>query len=111
MGIAMEIARIAVEEAERHNARRVSVLALAVGRWSGVEPETLRFVLGIVCEDSILKGCEVKVEVIEPTFDCIDCGEKFIAEGRFDPCPKCGGAGGPLVAGDELNISHLEVED
>jgi hydrogenase nickel incorporation protein HypA/HybF len=111
MGIAIEIAKIAREEAEKNSAIKVTLLALKVGRWSGVEPETLRFALGAVCEETILEGCKIEIEITEPTFNCEDCGNTFIAEGHFDPCPHCGSAGGPLICGDELTITHLEVDD
>ncbi len=111
MGIALEIARIALDEADKANAKKVTLLALKVGRWSGVEPETLRFALGAVCEESILEGCTIEIDFTEPTFNCEDCGKTFIAEAHFDPCPYCGSAGGPLICGDELTITHLEVDD
>ncbi|MBC7908848.1 MAG: hydrogenase maturation nickel metallochaperone HypA, partial [Rhodospirillaceae bacterium] len=29
---------------------------------------------------------------------------------RFDPCPKCGGFGLAVTAGEEMRIKELEVE-
>jgi hydrogenase nickel incorporation protein HypA/HybF len=77
-----------------------------------VEPETLRFALETLSEDfEQLKGCRVEIETVEPTFHCDRCAEPFVAEGYFDPCPRCGGPGGALVGGDEMLLTSIEVED
>ncbi len=109
-GIALEVLKIAAEEAQKNDALKVLAISVKVGRWSGVEPQTLEFALGAVSEGTIAEGCKVVIEVIEPTFDCHDCGEPYEAETRFDSCPRCGGPGGALVSGDELHISELEIE-
>ena len=110
MGIAMEVLRIAEEEARAAGAGRVLGLKLRVGRWSGVEPEALRFSLDALTEGTLLEGCRVELVSVEPEFACSDCGGRFRAEGHRDPCPVCSGAG-VLVAGDEFTLAQLEVDD
>lgn len=111
MGIAAEVARIARQEAEAAGASRVVALRLRVGRWSGVEPESLRFALEAVGEGTPLAGCRVEIEAVEPTFACPGCGREYPGSGYFDPCPGCGALGAGLVAGDELSLAEIEVED
>ncbi|PLX39794.1 MAG: hydrogenase maturation nickel metallochaperone HypA [Deltaproteobacteria bacterium] len=111
MGIATEISRIVLEEAERGGGGRVKSISLTIGRWSGVEVETLRFAMEVVAEDTSLAGAELKIEVVEPTFKCAECGKEFIAESRLTPCPECESMAGDMVAGDELAIKEIEVED
>lgn len=112
MGIAMEVAKLAEEEARRNGASRVECLCLRVGKWSGAEPETLRFALeSISGEFEILAGSRVEIETVEPTFSCTACGARYVAESYFDPCPTCGSDAGELVGGDELLLASIEVED
>jgi len=111
MGIAAEISRIVLDEAERGGGGRVNSISLTIGRWSGVEIETLRFAMEVVAEETGLDGVELKIEVVEPTFKCSDCGREFIAESRLTPCPSCGSMAGDMVAGDELAIKEIEVEE
>ena len=112
MGIAMEVAKLAEEEARRNGAAKVECLYLRVGRWSGAEPETLRFALETIAGDfEMLAGSRVEIETVEPTFKCSACAVPFVAESYFDPCPACGGGGGELVGGDELLLTGIEVED
>jgi len=111
MGIAAEVARIAGQEAEEAGAKRVLALRLRVGRWSGVEAESLRFALQAVGEGTSLEGCRVEIEAVEPTFACPGCHRQYPGTGYFDPCPHCGALGAELVAGDELSLAEIEVED
>ncbi|GAB4270175.1 MAG: hydrogenase maturation nickel metallochaperone HypA [Deferrisomatales bacterium] len=111
MGIAMEVARLAQEEARAAGASRVVGMRLRIGRWSGVEVESLRFALGAVTEGTALEGCAVEVDVVEPTFACGACGERYRGEGYLDPCPACGGYGAELIAGDELTLAEIEVDE
>jgi len=111
-GLAIEIANLALEALlEDQAAGKVKALHLKVGRWSGVEPETLSFALGVVMDGTELEGAKVEIELIEPTFDCASCGRRFTAENRFDLCPFCGGAPGAMVGGEELMLTHLDLED
>lgn len=111
MGIALEVARLVEEEARRAGAVRVGRAGLRVGRWSGVEVESLRFALEVVAEGTLLEGWAVDVEIVEPTFRCRECGETYVGEGYLDPCPRCAARGAELVAGDELTLARIEVED
>lgn len=111
MGIAMEVLRIARDEARAAAGGRLLGLKLRVGRWSGVETESLRFALTALTDDTDLHGCRVEIEAVEPTLRCAGCGRTFAAESYFDPCPGCGGAGSELASGDELTLAELEVDD
>ena len=111
-GLALEIAEIAMETLKNcPGPCKAESLHLKVGRWSGVEPETLAFALEVVCHGTELEGVRAEIEVVEPTFICSACGECFSPETRFDSCPKCGGAPGKMTGGDEFILTHIEVED
>ncbi len=115
MGIAMEVLRIAVEAAGPAvgpgDGPRIRTLKLRVGRWSGVEPESLRFSLEVVSEGTRFEGGQLEIELVEPEFSCGSCARSYRAEGYLDPCPFCGGSAEALVAGDELVLSEIEVEE
>lgn len=111
MGIALEVARLAEEEARSAGASRVTRLGLRIGRWSGVEVTSLRFALDVVGEGTMLEGCAVAIETVEPTFACRACEVTYVSEGYLDPCPHCGGVGAKMVSGDEMTLAEIEVED
>lgn len=116
MGIAMEVARIAREEALSRGATRVTALRVRVGGWSGVDPASLRFSLETLVSPQVsdpgdlLLGCRVDLDLVAPEFLCPACGLRYGAPGYLDACPRCGGVGAGLVAGDELFLAEIEVE-
>jgi hydrogenase nickel incorporation protein HypA/HybF len=110
MGVAMEVIRIAQQEAMSAGTGRIVGMKVRVGRWSGVEAETLRFSLNALTEGTALQGCRMELLLVEPQFACSRCGSRYRGESYLQPCPECGG-GGALVAGDELTLAELEVED
>ncbi len=110
-GIAMEVLRIADESLSGRPVRRVTALRLTVGRWSGVEPEALRFALEALSAGSRFDGCRVEISVVDPRFRCDACGEEYAGEHYLEPCPSCGQTAGALVAGDEMTLDAIEVEE
>ncbi|MBI5016650.1 MAG: hydrogenase maturation nickel metallochaperone HypA [Deltaproteobacteria bacterium] len=117
MGIALEVARIAREEAASQGGARVTALRVRVGGWSGVDPESLRFSLETLVSptaaepDDLLSGCRIDLDLVAPEFSCPGCGLRFAASGYLEACPACGADGAELVAGDELSLVELELED
>lgn len=111
MGLAAEIIRIAEAEAEVAGGGMVSVLRMRIGEWAGVEAESLRFALEVLGEGTLLAGCRVEIERVEPRFRCGACGATYAGDGYFAPCSGCGAGGGELVQGDELTVAELEVEE
>lgn len=111
-GLAMEIARIAVETLEASGASgKIASLHLNIGRWSGVDPSALTFALEALADGTELEGAKVVIETVEPTFVCAACGVEYVAKDRLDPCPACGGLAGEMTGGDEMTLTHIEVED
>jgi len=111
MGLAAEILRIAEAEAESAGGGAVTVLRLRIGAWAGVEAESLRFALEVLGDGTRLAGCRVEIERVAPLFRCGACHETYGGDGYFAPCSRCGAGGGELVAGDELTVAELEVEE
>lgn len=78
MSLALEICRIAEERVGTASLGRVREVGVTVGTDSGVEPECLEFMLGVLLGDPPFSGARVAMQV---------------------------------VAGGDLRVSYLEVED
>jgi len=68
-------------------AARVVGLRLRVGRWSGVEPESLHFCLEALTDDTELNGCRLGHQMVEPEFQCGQGMQRYPATANFVPCP------------------------
>ncbi len=109
LGIANEILGVAVSEADRHGAKKVSSIRLRVGVLRAVVPENLSFLFGHVARGTVAEGAALEIEEEPVRVECPSCG---IADVRSIPweCPKCRGAGISATGGDSLEIVSLEID-
>jgi len=104
------ILSLALNEAARIGAARVTRIRLKTGEWSTFEPDCLRFYFGILAAGTRAEGAELDVDVIPARFVCEACGIEYSpAHGRFT-CPTCFAARGKLISGREFYVDSLEVE-
>ncbi|NCA86109.1 MAG: hydrogenase maturation nickel metallochaperone HypA [Clostridia bacterium] len=108
--IAVNIVDIAVEHAEKANARRVNEVELEIGELSGVVYEAMETAMEAAIKDTLLEGAEVKIIRIAGRGHCSDCGKEFGLANLFDPCPECGAFNPEVLAGKELRIKSINVD-
>ena len=110
ISVAQSILDVAAASLREHAFRRVLSVCLRIGPISGVDPEALRFAMGVVTEGTPLAGAELVIETPSVRFRCSDCAHEFSAEEVQFSCPSCSGTRIKLISGDELEIVNLEVE-
>lgn len=109
-GIALEIARISLEEASRHGPGRVSRVGVTVGVLRGIVPETLRYLFAHAVAGTPAEGADLAIEEEPVLLSCPGCGE--VPSDRFAPdCPRCGGILSGVRGGESLSLSFLEIEE
>jgi hydrogenase nickel incorporation protein HypA/HybF len=102
--------------------RRVTSVQLRLGRLRQVVPGSLSFYFEIVGRDTPTDGARLDLELVEGRLRC-DCGaewdpapspaeseDELVLVPQFR-CPGCGQGGGEVVAGEELEVESIEVED
>ena len=106
----LSVASAVVDTVLRHaEERRVLVVNLRVGTLRQVVPDSLAFYWDIVSRDTLAEGARLDQVVVPARMRCAGCAAEFEPELMFR-CPACGGAG-EVVAGDELEVDSIEVED
>jgi hydrogenase nickel incorporation protein HypA/HybF len=90
--------------------RRVSRVLLEIGKLSGVIPGAVAFCFDIVAQGTPVAGAALDIREIEGRARCRDCGAEFAAATLFSPC-LCGSRNCERLAGEELNIKAIEIED
>ena len=105
----LSIAGAVVDTALKHAAgRRVKVVTVRAGALRQVVPESLEFYFGFVTRDT---GCEgARLELIEVPARLRCCGQEWQMDFPDFRCAACGGAA-RIVAGDELEVESIEVEE
>ena len=109
LGIANEILDVALFEADRHAARKVTSIRLRVGVLRAIEPENLSFLFEHLARGTPAEGALLEI-VEEPIrVECPSCGitevRSFTAE-----CPRCREPGVSLAGGDSLSILSLDID-
>jgi hydrogenase nickel incorporation protein HypA/HybF len=108
----LSVAGAVLQTVERHAAGRpVTHVCLRVGGLRQVVPDSLTFywsvvTRGTVCEDARLECVEVDIRL-----HCSDCGEDWTPDWAAFRCPACGSAQVTVVAGEELEVDYIEVEE
>jgi hydrogenase nickel incorporation protein HypA/HybF len=106
----LSVASAVVDTVLRHaEDRRVLVVNLRVGTFRQVVPDSLAFYWDIVSRDTLAAGARLEQVVVPARMRCAECADEFEPELMFR-CPACGGAG-EVVAGDELEVDSIEVEE
>jgi hydrogenase nickel incorporation protein HypA/HybF len=109
LGIASEILDIAIAEAERHRAKKVSEIRLRIGVLRAIEPEHLSFLFGHIAHDTPADGAKLSIEEVPVRVECESCGV-FEVRSRVWECPKCKGSSISTKGGDDLDIISLDIE-
>lgn len=90
--------------------RRVTRVTLEIGKLSGVMADAIAFCFDIVAQDTPLAGAALDIRLIDGRARCRDCSAEFAVETLYTPCP-CGSRHTERLAGEELNIKAMELED
>ena len=108
LSIALSIINLAIKEAEKSNATRVS--ELEIGEMAGVNIEALEFSMSIAMQNTILEGAKVRIVEIRSLAVCRDCKTRFSPVSMFDPCPRCYSHEIEFLRGRELRLKSLLIE-
>jgi hydrogenase nickel incorporation protein HypA/HybF len=90
--------------------RRVTLVRLAIGALAGVAVDALRFSFDVCTRGTSLEGAVLDIMPIAGRARCRRCGGEYDAPTLATPCP-CGSFDRELVAGDELRLVEVEIED
>lgn len=106
LGITRNIVAIVADHAK---GRKVTRVAVDVGRLSGVTSEAIRFSFDVVTQGTPLEGAHLEVRDIDGRARCRTCGTEFDVGTLYTPCA-CGSRSVELVAGEELKVREFEFE-
>jgi Zn finger protein HypA/HybF involved in hydrogenase expression len=89
------------------NQKRIAVVKLAVGELIPLDEDQWR---GLV-NSTTLASSALEVRLIRAEQQCMTCFEKYHPENLQTRCPRCGGVGAKILAGEELYLESVEEEE
>ena len=109
LGVANEILDVALAEADRHAAKKVTSILLRVGVLRAIEPEHLSFLFSHMSRGTPADGARLEIREEPVRVECPTCGV-LEARSLTWECPRCRGGGVAATGGDSLEIESLEIE-
>lgn len=124
----LALSRAIVDAALRHSeGRSVSAVHVRVGSLRQVVSDSLAFYFEIVARETACEDAHLELEPVAALLRCAECGREWdpappplveheAVSAETPPplptfgCPDCG-AGGEVVAGGELEVDWIEVDD
>ncbi len=94
---------------EEEKWRKIEEVRLRVGVLRQVNPEILSFAFETVTKGTPLEGARLIVTDVPLKYRCRKCGQMWGEENGL--CTACGSADRETLAGMELEIESLEVEE
>ncbi len=108
----LSIAQSIVSIVNRHAAgRQVRRVELRVGHLRQVVPSALEFAFTLLTEGTELDGVELAIEQVPACGRCRACGAETAMYDFPLRCGSCGGLDLELIAGEELLVDALELEE
>ena len=108
----LSIATAVVNTAVKHaDGRPVSVVNMRVGRLRQVVGHSLRFYFEIVARDTVCENARLDLVEIEARACCAECDTEWELVDPIFRCPGCGSTEVSIVAGEELEVDYIEVEE
>lgn len=109
LSIAQSLVESIRAEAAVHHGGRVTRVGIRVGELSGVEPDALQFSFDVIVRGTDLEQATLDIERVPVRQRCERCACDFPVVDYTLLCPDCG-ASTRTVAGDELQMTYLELE-
>lgn len=108
LSIAESVVRIAGDQAA---GRQVTKVCMRVGHLRQVVPSALLFSFDLVSEGTPVEGAELIVQEIPVLGKCRDCAEESQLDSFPLHCAACGNFDLEILAGEELLVESLELEE
>ncbi len=103
---------LAVDVATENRAKKVKSIEVSIGKTSGVMPYYMQKYYPDASKGTILEGAELICVEVPVTALCEECGKEYepTKESNY-LCPFCGGRKAHIVAGKDVVLTNVVIED
>jgi len=97
--------------ARKAGAVRVTAIRLTIGEMAEVVFDAMEFAFEALSPETLSEGAELSMRSVIPRSRCCVCGEEFTHDRYHWACPSCDSLATELIAGRELFIDSIEIEE
>ena len=110
MSIAQSILDIVDEYMLKEDGKKLMEVTVEVGELVAVVPDSLNFCYDVLIEDTPYQDSKLNLNILPLIGNCTNCDYSFKVENFNFICPSCTSTNITISQGQELRISHLEVQ-
>lgn len=111
LSIAQNILDIVRENLPANGGGKLKSVKVKIGELAGVVPDSLDFCFRAITQGTEMGEATLEIERTGIVASCDECGRDFPVEGLVFKCPICRSTGIRVIAGNELQVVEIEVED
>jgi hydrogenase nickel incorporation protein HypA/HybF len=89
---------------------RVIRVRLEIGNLAGVVADSIRFCFDLCTRSTVLEGAALQIHEVAALARCHSCNAEFLVENSLALCG-CGSANVEILAGHELRIKEVELQN
>ena len=108
----LSLSQAVLDTALRHaGGRPVTAVTVRVGALRQVVPDSLEFYFELVSRDTPCEGATLETVPVPAVLRCTGCSLEWTLERPVFACPACAGRDVEVVAGNELEVESIVVEE
>ena len=107
LSMAQGILNAVLETAEANDAIKVTDMVVEIGKLAMLNPEQLKFMLGVLCKDTIAENADIIIEDIDVEIKCHNCDFEGIP---MILCPKCESHRVEVLNGRDVTVKNISIE-
>lgn len=96
---------------EHAGGRQVRSLEVEIGELSSVVPDAIEFCFEACSCETLLEGARLTIIRIPGRGQCQECAQETPLTELYGSCRYCGGNRVVIVAGEEMRVREIEVDD
>ncbi len=108
--LAEDIVEVAVEEAGKQSAKRITRVRFKVGRKLQVVPEALEMGFRMAAEGTIAEDAALEVVQVPLVGRCRRCEARVEGDDPILVCESCGSTDVEILQGNEMLLEALDIE-
>ena len=110
MSLAVSIVNIAVQTAEKNQAKKINAISVEVGALAGVMRDALEFCFTEAVKNTMAENASLEYIHIPASATCEHCGQQFETDERASQCPECSNMVFQLSGGTEFRVKNINVD-
>lgn len=110
LSVTQRILGIALETAEKADAKKINKIKIAVGEMTGYLPKYVQEYFNILSKDTIARDARLEFIKVKAAAMCTDCGKETPLDGFKFICSHCGSQNLKLTHGREFLVDSIDVD-